>query len=379
MTHAQTSAKYTTETLRGTDPATGLPVHLTRDRTLRLKVIDACGMTCTFCHNEGTPVVADNLGRPPEAMTPTGRSGRVSIYLGTNGARFLPAAAAPDDELRTVLSALRNALDADELHLTGGEPTLHPLLPDVVALARRAGYTVCATSNGENGRRAIPPCAAAGLDRVNFSIFGTTASELAEVQGEKYAATRRAERKIQALRSAIETALHHGVKASANIVVPDSSHALRVHRLLREYAPDVSVRLLNSLNDGQESIDAITDVLADLRAVAVSHHIVAGASGFRTAYGLPGGRVIHFKQIRDVRLPKTCTGCPFNNGTDCEEGYYGVRLYRDRAGGYQVGVCIQRMDLCMPVEEFLVSPLRDEILDLRAAEHRELVVKYDAA
>lgn len=214
---------------------------------------------------------------------------------------------------------------------------------------------------------------------MNFSIFGTTASELAEVQGEKYGAVRRAERKIDALHSAIEAAVRHGVKASANIVVPDSTHASRVHRLLREYAPDISVRLLNSLDDGQESIDAITGVLADLRAVPVSHHIVAGASGFRTAYGLPGGRVVHFKQIRNVRLPKTCVGCRFNNGTDCEEGFYGVRLYRDRAGGYQVGVCIQRMDLCMPVEAFLASPLLDEILELRAAEHRELVAKYDAA
>ena len=43
--------------------ADGLPVHVQHDRTLRVKIIDACGMTCTFCHNEGTPVAADNLGR----------------------------------------------------------------------------------------------------------------------------------------------------------------------------------------------------------------------------------------------------------------------------------------------------------------------------
>jgi GTP 3',8-cyclase len=84
----------------GLDPtpmlADGLPVHVHYDRTLRVKVIDACGMTCTFCHNEGTPVVADNLGRAPGELTGRGRSGRVSIYLADNGARFLPATIAPD-------------------------------------------------------------------------------------------------------------------------------------------------------------------------------------------------------------------------------------------------------------------------------------------
>lgn len=73
----------------GSHPRSGLPVRLSVDRTLRLKVIDACGMTCTFCHNEGTPVAADNLGRPLAEVTSAGRSGRVSIYLGTNGAKFL--------------------------------------------------------------------------------------------------------------------------------------------------------------------------------------------------------------------------------------------------------------------------------------------------
>ena len=44
------------------------------DRTLRVKIIDACGMTCTFCHNEGTPVVSDNLG-PTADDSPAGGPG----------------------------------------------------------------------------------------------------------------------------------------------------------------------------------------------------------------------------------------------------------------------------------------------------------------
>jgi adenylate cyclase, class 2 len=46
-------------------------------------------------------------------------------------------------------------------------------------------------------------------------------------------------------------------------------------------------------------------------------------------------------------------------------GLDGVRLYRDRDGRYQVGVCIQRMDLCRPLDEFLDSDLHAEIVRLR--------------
>jgi cyclic pyranopterin phosphate synthase len=356
----------------GPAPDAGAPVFVTPDRTLRVKIIDACGMTCTFCHNEGTPVVADNLGSSGDRYAAAGRSGRVSIYLSSNGARFLPSTVVPDEQFASALDTLRLVLGLDEVHLTGGEPTLHPRLAAVIGLARDVGFRVCMTSNGENGARVLPGCARAGLDRVNFSIFGTTAAELAQVQNRRFTDVNLAQRKIDALRASIATAAIHGIQASANVVVPGYDHAARVHRLLDEFGPELSVRLLNSLNDGPESVTAIERILAELDAVPVARYVTAGASGCRTAYRLPSGRVVLFKQIRPVRLPVTCAGCRFNNGTDCQEGYYGVRLYRDRCGGYQVGVCIQRMDLCLPLAEFASSDLRREIVALRDAEYGQL-------
>jgi GTP 3',8-cyclase len=35
-------------------------------------------------------------------------------------------------------------------------------------------------------------------------------------------------------------------------------------------------------------------------------------------------------------------------------------------------VCIQRMDLCLPVEEFVRSKLRHEVVALREAEYSQL-------
>ncbi|WP_218008715.1 radical SAM protein [Nocardia jiangxiensis] len=337
-----------------------------------MKILDACGLTCTFCHNEGTPVAIDNRHRSSGEFVASGSSGRASIYAGTNGATFLAAPMPDNDEFEQAIAALRDALELTELHLTGGEPTLHSAVARLTRIAVETGYRVGMTSNGERGERVIPDCAAAGLDRVNFSTFGTTAAELAEVQHARYRNPVLAQRKIDALKESITTCETNGVKASANIVVPDYSHAPRVHRLLDEYSPHLTVRLLNSLDRGASSIDAIERILADRGAVAEARHIIAGVSGARTIYRLPDGRRIYFKQIRPVRLPSTCTGCQFNNGTDCEEGFYGIRLYYDRTGSFQVGVCIQRMDLCLPLSEFLNSPLRREILLLRNTEYRQL-------
>lgn len=352
-----------------------IPTHIDADGTLRVKIIDACGLTCVFCHNEGTPVAADNLNRSPGKFVPFGRTGRASIYATTNGATFLPVPVLPDDDYVRALVALRQALGANELHLTGGEPTLHPGLPKLVALARRAGFMVGMTSNGERGAEQMAACAKAGLDRVNFSIFGTTPAELAAVQHARYGNPVRATRKLDALSAAVQAAVDHGVTVSANIVVPDHSHVGRVHRLLDEYAPQLSVRLLNSLDQGQASIDAIEQALSERGAVPEARYVTAGVSGSRTAYRLPDGRRVYFKQIRRVRLPETCAGCRFNNNTDCEEGFYGVRLYRDRDGRYQVGVCIQRMDLARPLDDFLASGLPDEIRAFRQADYATLTAE----
>jgi cyclic pyranopterin phosphate synthase len=358
-------------------PGKDLPVHVTVDRTLRVKIIDACGMTCTFCHNEGTPVTVDNLANIPGTFTSSGRTGRVSIYAATNGAKFLPAPVTPTEDFTNALVALRQALNLSELHLTGGEPTVHPGLPHLIRLGRTAGYEVRMTSNGEHGASQMAACADAGLTKVNFSIFGTTPAELAAVQHARYGNPVRAARKLDALKAAIDAAVQQGVQASANIVVPDHSHIQRVHRLLDEYTPQLSVRLLNSLDHGQTSIDAIEQALKERDAVPEARYVTAGVSGCRTAYRLPDRRRVYFKEIRRVRLPVICDGCRFNNDTDCHEGFYGTRLYRDRAGTYHVGVCIQRMDLARPLDEFLASELPAAILALRTQDYDRFATEAD--
>lgn len=292
-----------------------------------------------------------------------------------NGVDFIPGTMRPDKEFSRTLDVLASSLGTRELHFTGGEPTLHKSLPDLIRMARSSGFSVKLTSNGENSS-VFRECAAAGLEKVNFSIFGTTPEELAAVQHEKYRNVKRAGRKLESLKRSIDEALGNGIKVDANIVMPDYSHTDRVRRIIDEYDPRVSLRVLNDLDRGDESYLSIYQMMADLGAKPEELRVEAGSSNSRVAYRLPGGRVIFFKQIRRTVLPDTCSACSLNNDQDCKEGYYGVRTYIDSSGNYKVGVCIQRMDLTIDIEEFLESNIVDEINGLRIDEWQQLNEYY---
>lgn len=346
-----------------------VPIEVTKDLSLRAKIIDACGLACVFCHNEGTPVAVDNTEVAVTVRGIVGRSGRVSVFSATNGVDFIPGKMDPfDPNFIRSLGILNTTMGLNELHLTGGEPTLHPQLPDIVRAARGSGYSVSMTSNGEKGAQKIEECAEAGLDKINFSIFGTTPQELAEVQNDKFQDTTLAQKKIDALHESIATAADCGIKVSANLVMSDESHERRVARLIDEFDPRLDLRILPDLSKAQESALAIYGMLAKLGATPILAQIEAGSSNARVRYVLPNGRTIAFKQIRPTRLEE-CADCQFNNPTDCMEGFYGTRLYIDRAGKYIVGVCLQRMDLVSGVDDFVGSDLQRQVVGLRQTEY----------
>lgn len=353
-----------------------VPVEVTKDLSLRAKIIDACGLTCTFCHNEGTPVAVDNRTTEVTIRGITGPSGRISVFSDTNGVNFIPGRMNPEDpNFAESLRIMRDEVGLRELHLTGGEPTLHTALPRLVEVARSIGYSVSMTSNGEKGTDKIANCADAGLGKINFSVFGTTPQELAEVQSEKYKDVDLAARRIDALHRSIEAAADAGIKVAANIVMGDSSHEPRVQRLLEKFDSRLDVRVLPDLSQTHESAQAIYRLLSRLGATPLIASVEAGSSNARVKYVLPNGRMITFKQIRPTRLD-TCGDCQFNNPTDCKEGYYGSRLYVDQAGSYLVGICLQRMDLVSPVMDFTQGDLKDQVVKLREAEYTQMATMY---
>lgn len=347
------------------------PLRVEIDASVRLKVLDQCGMTCTFCHNEGTPVSADNRRKTELPFVSSGPSGRVSIFSETNGVNFISDTVQPGDELADAMNLIADTIPTNEVHLTGGEPTLHPNIVSVVSQLVGLGHQVKMTSNGERFYAVANDLKHAGLDKVVFSIFGTTPEELAEVQGGKYNNTKFGAIKLHALDKSIEAAVQNGIKTAANIVMPDSSHRDRVLRVLDKYGSACQLRILNSLAEGSASYNAVYELLADLGAKPVLRNITAGASGMSTTYELPDGRKVAFKQIRKSYLDGACDTCDLKDD-GCDEGYYGVRMYKDNTGGYRIGVCIQRMDLTTPLQQFVEGELPEAIMSHRAAEYAQI-------
>lgn len=348
------------------------PIEVSVDSSLRLKVLDQCGMACVFCHNEGTPVSSDNIGKEPADFIATGKSDRVSIYLDTNGADFVSGKVQPDIALQEAVRGIDNLIDIHEIHLTGGEPTLHPQLPEIVRQLTEDGHKVKMTSNGERFYAMAPALKEAGLHKVVFSIFGTTPEDLAAVQGGKFNNPKFAQLKLDALERSIVAAHENGIETSANIVMPNLEHAERIMSIIDRFGDFCKIRILNSLDEGTESYEAVYEVLAMMGAKVQKVNMTAGASGMSVDYELPDGKEVGFKQIRRSYLNEVCNDCILkDNG--CDEGFYGMRMYVDRMNQYRVGVCIQRMDLTRPLKQFMCSNLPDAIRAHRSQEYDKIM------
>lgn len=341
------------------------------DDTIRVKAIDRCGMTCNFCHNEGTPVTNQ-----------TGfQKHRVSIYAANNGIPFTVGDIEGHDK-STFVDALRTMKDAgvaDELHWTGGEPTLSKQLPDLTEAAVEVGYRVKMTSNGQSGERGLEALASAGLGGVNFSVFGTTPEELAQTQAPVFTNNLRlASLRLNKMHEAMAAAVGLDLSVKANVVISGESDIDRGLRLLDQAPDSVHVRFQADTSRREESLTAIYRLLHGLGAVPVSRTIVAGSSIDNIEYELPDSRLVTFKQTQSSRLSPACDDCAVDKAGDCHEGYYGLRLYKDgETNDYWIGVCLQRMDLSQPLDFFASKGgLAKAVQAFRRSEHCKLTAEH---
>lgn len=354
-----------------------VPKSISVDSTLRIKVTDICGHACVFCHNEGT-LVNDAQAKhrvsiflPPQGTLPS--SNESSSFRG-----FKVEQIQVDSTFESEIKRSVTTFGTDEVHLTGGEPTKHEKLTDIIQLLTNMGLKVKMTSNGETGGGIYKRLAEAGLVSVNMSIFGSTPEEYAATQPAEYG-IKWAKKKLAYSKQAIYAAKENGVDVKSNCVMSEEKDAERIMRLIeRANEEGFDLRILNDLGNGQKSIAAIYNLLARIGAVPTLRNIVIGSSGASTNFTLPSGQEIGYKQIRKERLAHLCNGCKLDASGNCEEGFYGLRLYKKEGdvfdgNSYMIGACIQRMDLALPSDEFYSSTYPDEINKLKEKEYRFLM------
>src|SRR5215831_9212288 len=106
-----------------------------RNLYFRVSVLGSCNLNCPFCHNEGGP-----------------KKGKLDLAFA----------------LRAILVA--RELGFERVQFTGGEPLLHPRIPEFIAGARRIVGDVGVTTNGTYLKSKLDSLVAAGLSRIHISL-----------------------------------------------------------------------------------------------------------------------------------------------------------------------------------------------------------------
>jgi len=119
---------------------------------LRISLTDLCSLRCTYC-------------MPAEGLPWLAKAQRLT-----------------DDEF-VRLATLFVRLGIRSVRLTGGEPLVHPTLPELVArlTALEPRPEISLTTNGITLDRQAPRLAAAGLDRINVSVDTLDRARFAEL------------------------------------------------------------------------------------------------------------------------------------------------------------------------------------------------------
>lgn len=328
-------------------------IHL--DRAVRFKVTDTCRFACTYCHNEGTSVSANN---------------QLALLRNSfESSNFYSRDAEPSAELREVLGFFARECGMQEVHITGGQPDRNPHLPRIVEAISESGLQAKMTSNGERGAKGIRDLGNAGLTCINYSIHGLTVGELVATQHPNYP-QKLLERNIETLLEAIDATLESGITTKANLVVTPDSGEARVTSALELLDARVQLRLQPELKQQQQGLALIRWLLARCRARAVRRIVHPGSSNESVEYWLNGDpkKPLWVKYFRHSRLSRddACNNCAIDARGECDEGYYGPKLYRTD-DGYMIGTCILRMELNRPFREVQQEHAIDPVRSLATA------------
>lgn len=291
--------------------------EIVKGDSIRVLMTRACQERCFFCHNEGS---SDNLQLPMNI-----------------------------DKTMPFLEKARDSFGLNVIHLTGGEPTLHPQLTEVITRLKDKNFEVQMTTNGNFNPELLNRIIDSGLNSVNFSLHAITPIDFRKTQipKEKDSNLDYFDSIIRKKKNNIERAKGK-MRVKLNTVVVNQEITGKVFDFAIEN--EIPLRLMRNLNSIKESDEVIEKLLLRRDLVPIREQEAIGDSGGSgTVYGFDRSSLksvdIKVKKFGDVYLKTICDECFLRNTSKCREKFYGIRLgVNPKTLNNEVRLCIDRDD-----------------------------------
>lgn len=293
---------------------------------IRIVLNDTCDLNCSFCHKEGkysfpnTDVDADI----------------VLSYL---------------DKVK------RKGTPIEEVHLTGGEPTLHPQFETLINILLSKGYKVKVTTNGNFSSQIRKFLIDSNIDGINFSIHTINPEKLQTFQEGKN--LKECELIINNQLENIRELKKEKNKIKINSIILDK----RTAEEMLDFAinENIPLRFMPDLNRYEETYRITKQILQE-NDFAASEKLNKSSnfSGVVKYYKNKNGYLLGIKEIRKVYNESLCYSCEFRNTKKCREGFYGIRIFRDGlTGEHKIRLCLDKNDkkTIIPLENFDICNL----------------------
>lgn len=297
-----------------------------KNQTPPIKIVlnETCNLNCSFCHHEGKT-------------------------LDSNG----------DIDIVTVFQYLesvrKKGFPIKEVHLTGGEPTLHPRFKEFVNLLLTNNYKVKITTNGNFNADIKEFLKQSNLTGINFSIHTINAKNLKNFQVGK--TDKECHRIVENQLKNIKEINSSEKSIKINAVILDKRMTEEMLKFAIE--EEIYLRFLPELNDYNRTYKIIKEIIQQQQFKKTSLNGNKRIySGLITYYKNSDGYILGIKEIQKVYNQHLCELCKYKNTPKCREGFYAIRIFRNGSNGkHMVRLCLDRNDgnTVIPLEEFNIS------------------------
>lgn len=341
---------------------------------IRFALLTSCQSGCDFCHLEGEKQLYE-IGTLNPALAGWKQKTCGSLLERLDGAVSVM-------DVEKVIDFAHH-IGANAIHLTGGEPTLHPQICDFIKMIKRECLRVTVTTHGEIGSDILNRMIDSGIDSLNFSMHVMEPDQylamdmVAQEKQRKYGinnAMKYAAGRLQLKKDAIESAkahcdIHGYPIVKINSVVRDAIQSIQILHWSEGHGIDC--RFQKNLNEKAQSDIIISEIIKLLQA-KLSGVVSSNGDSTRSSltFSYPAGILneheyeagrftVKEERIRQVFFDPMCDNCILKDTNRCRERFYGVRINNSEGRlCMDVQNPFSNFDLHNPCSNFLVEQIK---------------------